>query len=323
MAIKRIVDTRFWNDNKVIDTFSVEDKYFLLYLMTNPESTQLGIYKLPKKIISFQTGYMQEVIAVLIQRFETKYKNILYSQKTGEISVINSLKYSIVKGGKPVSDLLSKELNAVEDSELIKETYERMRGFWNKSLRSFDSTIKSLFEEEMKRRQLKSNDNDNDNDNEESYPHSYDESYHESSKIEQSTETPAQQMLNIFNKALGRSVANQGTFSGLVFKNVSVQEFEDVINYVMSWNDDILQNTTASTIARNFDKYSDKASELGYKDGKKPVKKTSNKGYGNKPQRVEPQMITEPVAQSNVDVSDVAKELAELKDMGIQTKLRE
>ncbi|QHM55692.1 hypothetical protein [Leuconostoc mesenteroides] len=140
---------------------------------------------------------------------------------------------------------------------------------------------------------------------------------------EQSTETPAQQMLNIFNKALGRNVANQGTFSGLVFKNVSVQEFEDVINYVMSWNDDILQNTTASTIARNFDKYSDKASELGYRDGKKPIKKTSNKGYGNKAQRVEPQMITEPVAESNVDVSDVAKELAELEDMGIPTKLEE
>lgn len=139
---------------------------------------------------------------------------------------------------------------------------------------------------------------------------------------EQSTETPAQQMLNIFNKALGRNVANQGTFSGLVFKNVSVQEFEDVINYVMSWNDDILQNTTASTIARNFDKYSDKASELGYRDGKKPVKKISNKGY-SKPQRVEPQMITKPVVESNVDVSDVAKELAELKDMGIQTKLEE
>ncbi len=130
-------------------------------------------------------------------------------------------------------------------------------------------------------------------------------------------------MLNIFNKALGRNVANQGTFSGLVFKNVSVQEFEDVINYVMSWNDDILQNTTASTIARNFDKYSDKASELGYRDGKKPVKKTSNKGYSNKPQRVEPQMITEPVAESNVDVSDVAKELAELKEMGLKTKLEE
>lgn len=130
-------------------------------------------------------------------------------------------------------------------------------------------------------------------------------------------------MLNIFNKALGRNVANQGTFSGLVFKNVSVQEFEDVINYVMSWNDDILQNTTASTIARNFDKYSDKASELGYKDGKKPVKKTSNKGYNNKPQRVEPQMITEPVAEPSVDASDVAKELAELKEMGLKTKLEE
>lgn len=51
--------------------------------------------------------------------------------------------------------------------------------------------------------------------------------------------------------------------------------------------------------------------------------KSKQRGYNNKPQRVEPQMITEPVAESNVDVSDVAKELAELKEMGLKTKLEE
>ncbi|WP_349516260.1 hypothetical protein, partial [Leuconostoc suionicum] len=51
--------------------------------------------------------------------------------------------------------------------------------------------------------------------------------------------------------------------------------------------------------------------------------KSKQRNYNGRPQRVEPQMITEPVAESNVDVSDVAKELAELKDMGLQTKLKE
>ena len=51
--------------------------------------------------------------------------------------------------------------------------------------------------------------------------------------------------------------------------------------------------------------------------------KSKQRSYNSRPQRVEPQMITEPVVESNVDVSDVAKELAELKDMGIQTKLKE
>lgn len=51
--------------------------------------------------------------------------------------------------------------------------------------------------------------------------------------------------------------------------------------------------------------------------------KNKQRNYNGRPQRVEPQMITEQVAESNVDASDVAKALAELKDMGIQTKLEE
>lgn len=51
--------------------------------------------------------------------------------------------------------------------------------------------------------------------------------------------------------------------------------------------------------------------------------KSKQHSYNGRAQRVEPQMITEPVAESNVDVSDVAKELAELKEMRLKTKLEE
>jgi hypothetical protein len=179
MGIKRIVDTSFWTDTTVLDEYSIDDKYFQLYLMTNPKSAQLGIYSLPKKIISFETGFTKEVVEVLLQRFENDYKNIKYNHVTQEIAVLNYLKYSIVKGGKPVSDLLTKELGKVEDENLIVEVYNQLTEWWNISERNFDNTVKELFEEELIKRKVpkeKLNVNDNDNDNEESYHDSLDDS---------------------------------------------------------------------------------------------------------------------------------------------------
>ena len=80
MGIKRVVDTDFWNDSKVIDYFSPEDKYFMLYLLTNPYTTQLGIYELNIKKAAFETGYSTEALNVLLDRFENKYGMIKYSK---------------------------------------------------------------------------------------------------------------------------------------------------------------------------------------------------------------------------------------------------
>lgn len=146
---KRVVDTRFWNDTDVLDTFSVEDKYFYLYLMTNPKCSQLGIYSLPKKVIAFETGYSAEAITVLLDRFENVYHSIAYSKTTQEISLLSSLKYSLLKGGKPVLDLLEKEFNFVRDADLIKLTYDKMSAYWEQSKRSVDKSVKNLFESEL------------------------------------------------------------------------------------------------------------------------------------------------------------------------------
>lgn len=207
--IKRIVNTKFWQDEKVLDNYSVEDKYFMLYILTNPRTSQLGIYKLPKKIASFETGYTREVIEVLLQRFRDKYQNILYNDKTQEISLLNSLKYSIVKGGAPVISLLEKELSQVESDELILATYKHMYDWWSKSGRSFDKTVMEMFEKELEQRKVtkkingNENVNDNENDNEESYPDSYTDSYPESSKDE-SRAIPYQIIISYLNEKTGK-----------------------------------------------------------------------------------------------------------------------
>lgn len=122
MGIKRIVDTSFWTDGKV-DEFSPEDKYFMLYLLTNPFSSQLGIYEISIRQVAFQLGYSIETVKVLLDRFENKYGIIIFAPETNEVAIKNFLYHSIVKGGAPVRDCLIKEMKAVKSKHLIAEVF--------------------------------------------------------------------------------------------------------------------------------------------------------------------------------------------------------
>ena len=102
MAIKRIVSVDFWTDEKVMDMFSAEDKYFMLYLLTNPHTTQLGIYKFNCKLAGFELGLSIETVKVLLDRFENKYHLVRYSATTQEIAIKNYLRHSVITGGTPV-----------------------------------------------------------------------------------------------------------------------------------------------------------------------------------------------------------------------------
>lgn len=121
--INRVVSTSFWEDETIVNDFSPEDKYFYLYLLTNPHTTQLGIYKLVPKIAAFELGYSKEAVIVLLGRFEKKYGMIQYNSKTCEVAIKNYLRHSIIKGGKPVMDCLVKEEGRVEDKSLLEYLY--------------------------------------------------------------------------------------------------------------------------------------------------------------------------------------------------------
>ena len=172
-AVKRIVSTSFWTDNKV-DEFTPEDKYFMLYLLTNPFTTQLGIYELSIKQAAFQMGYSMDAFNVLLDRFENKYHIIVYSKETGEIAIKNFLRHSIIKGGAPVRDCLIKELKAVKNKDLIASVFSHIKGS-----DGLNETVKNIIAEYEEKNGLlyycndkqneKDNENENDNENDVSY----------------------------------------------------------------------------------------------------------------------------------------------------------
>ena len=173
MGIKRIVDTSFWTDGKV-DDFSPEDKYFMLYLLTNPFTTQLGIYEISIKQVAFQMGYSQDAVKVLLERFEHKYDIIRFSRDTNEVAIKNFLRHSIMKGGAPVRDCLVKELKKVKNKELVEWVFGSIKDFENlnptvtKIISEYEEQNGVLYYSNIKQNE-KDNENDNDNENEVTY----------------------------------------------------------------------------------------------------------------------------------------------------------
>lgn len=161
MATKRVVNTEFWTDEKVVEMFSPEDKLFMLYLLTNPHTKQLGIYRLVKKQCAFELGYSVDTISVLFERFENKYQIIKYSNSTSEIAIKNFLVHSIVKGGKPVEDCLLKDINEVKNKSLLKYVFDNL---YNKE--NLNETVIKIIDNYKNNGNDKENEYDNDNDNE-------------------------------------------------------------------------------------------------------------------------------------------------------------
>lgn len=165
--VKRLISTGFWNDDKVLNDFSPEDKYFMLYLLSNPYTTQLGVYHLPLKKAALELGYSLDSVMTLLDRFQNKYKIIRFNTETSEVAIKNYLLHSIVRGGKPVEDCLEKDLKGVKDVSLVGYVIEHLSNTDNKYIN--DTVLNFL---------NKHKDIHNDNDNE----RYVDDSYHDSSE---------------------------------------------------------------------------------------------------------------------------------------------
>lgn len=177
MGIKRIVDTSFWTDGKV-DEFSPEDKYFMLYLLTNPFCRQLGIYEISVKQAAFQMGYSVDAFNVLLDRFENKYGIIVFSKDTSEIAIKNFLRHSVMKGGKPVEDCIKQDMAKVKNKSLIGIVFSNL---YNRD--GLNATVKQIVDEYISTNNIDiENDIHNDNDNDRSDDVSYHDSYHDSYK---------------------------------------------------------------------------------------------------------------------------------------------
>jgi len=116
MAKYRQLLTDFWNDGFVLD-LTPEEKYFYIYLMTNSNTTQCGVYELPKRIIETQTGYNGETVDKLLKHFK-EYGKINYCEETKEIIILNWIRYNQPNNINAIK-CLNKELKNIKNKEFI------------------------------------------------------------------------------------------------------------------------------------------------------------------------------------------------------------
>ena len=119
MAIYRNISMNFWTDSKVVDDFSPEDKYFMLYCLTNPYTNLCGCYEISIKQMIRDTGYNEETIDKLLDRLD-KYGVIKYNKKNKELYIINWFKYNWTKSDKLDKPLLE-EIKKIKTQEFKKE----------------------------------------------------------------------------------------------------------------------------------------------------------------------------------------------------------
>ena len=116
MSLYRTVSTSFWTDSKVIDDFTPEDRYFYLYLFTNPHTNLCGCYEISPRQMVCEIGYSRESIENLLKRFEAVHKVLRYSPETKEMLLINWHKYNWTKSPK-LQAALEKEIGAIKNPD--------------------------------------------------------------------------------------------------------------------------------------------------------------------------------------------------------------
>ena len=123
MAKFRQIQTSFWSNTYIQEEMTAEDKYFYLYLMTNEFTTQIGIYSITKKQMAFDLGYSMESVTALLQRFETYHKLIKYDVDSRELILLKWAENNLNIGGKPVQDLIKKEIEQVKNKDFLALMY--------------------------------------------------------------------------------------------------------------------------------------------------------------------------------------------------------
>jgi hypothetical protein len=112
----RMVSSDLWR-NPVVGEMTPGEKYFYVYLLTNPNTNNIGIYQITKAQMAFGLGYSIENVHSLMERFIQHYKLIRYNPETHELAIKDWGKLILLK--VQLKDSIHSELKEVEDKSLI------------------------------------------------------------------------------------------------------------------------------------------------------------------------------------------------------------
>ena len=132
MAVYRLVHTTFWTDAKVSEDFTPNERFFMLFLMTNDLSSQIGVYEIGKRRMAFMTGLTPEEIDHCINRLR-EYGVIDYDEKTHEVFIKNWSRYNWIKSPK-VRECIFKELRGIKSEKFYNESKKSFEEFYGVSV---------------------------------------------------------------------------------------------------------------------------------------------------------------------------------------------
>ena len=128
MAIYRNISLTFWEDVKVVDDFTPEDRYFYLYLLTNPHTNLLGCYQLSFRQMVNETGYNRDSIEKLIKRMEENHNVIQFDKETSEIHIKKWHKYNWTKSDKLLKSV-EKLIPTIKSDFLRQQLQEKFKKY--------------------------------------------------------------------------------------------------------------------------------------------------------------------------------------------------
>ena len=113
MAKERMVNTRFWNDS-FISCLDPTEKLVFIYFLTNEHTNISGLYELPLKIASIETGIDESMLKKIFIRLKPKIFYIL-----GWVCLVNFPKYQHSDNPK-IKTGISRELSLIPSNILQK-----------------------------------------------------------------------------------------------------------------------------------------------------------------------------------------------------------
>ena len=123
-ALSRPVYSGFWIRADVNEQYTLDDKLLYIYLITNGHFQQHAIYQLSKKMMMAELNMPEDRFKDAFSHLENDFKVIKYSTKTGEVAVIDYLKYGTISKGAALTKLYDNLGKKVDDLDLVKAIYD-------------------------------------------------------------------------------------------------------------------------------------------------------------------------------------------------------
>lgn len=126
MAIYRQMHIDFWTD-KNVGEWTLQQKAFFLYLLTNGKTRQCGAYEFSRRYACFELNLTAEEVDAHLEFF-CKTERILFNPENDEILIINWLKYNSCRSPK-VAAVIDKELKDIQTREFETLIIEKCQEF--------------------------------------------------------------------------------------------------------------------------------------------------------------------------------------------------